>query len=242
MKAWITSGERRYKCARSHKAETCTLRKPCNRCTEIHLTVLHDVIPQAQKEQSMLMVGAAKELYLDQQNRSPRVMLKGVKVTLQSEGRSIDTFTILDDGSERTIILPAATRQLNLEGTPETLNLRTVRHDVIQMKGSAVTFSISPSGNRDVAYTITNAFTADCLNLAEHSCPVSALQKQYPHLRGLPLPSLARVAPLILIGSDHLHLVTPTEPIRAGPEGGPVAAHTSLGWAVQGPAHLLLST
>lgn len=80
--------------------------------------MLHDVIPQAQKEQSMLMVGAVKELYLDQQNRSPRVMLKVVKVTLQSEGRSIDTFAVLDDGSERTIILPAATRQLNLEVNP----------------------------------------------------------------------------------------------------------------------------
>ena len=96
-------------------------------------------------------------------------MLKVVKVTLQSEGRSIETIAGLDDGAERTLILTAATRQLNLEGTPETLNLRTVRHDVIQMKGSAVTFSISPSGNRDVAYNITNAFTADGLNLAEHS-------------------------------------------------------------------------
>ena len=104
-----------------------------------------------------------------------------------------------------------------------------------------MTFSVSPSGNRDVAYNIPNAFTADGLNLAEHSCPVSVLQKQYPHLQGLPLSNLARVAPLILIGSDHPHLVTPTKPMRAGPKGGPVAVHT-LGWSVQGPAHLLLST
>lgn len=74
----------------------------------------------------MVMVGAAKELYLNQQNRSPRVMLKVVKVTVQSEGRSMDTFAGLDYGSERTIILTVATRQLNLEGTPEALNLRTV--------------------------------------------------------------------------------------------------------------------
>ena len=91
------------------------------------ISVLHDLIPKAQKEQSMLMVGAAKEPYLDQQNRSLRVMLKVVKVTLQSEGRSMDTFTVLDDGSERTIILPTAACHLNLEGTAETLNLRMVQ-------------------------------------------------------------------------------------------------------------------
>lgn len=47
----------------------------------------------------MLMVGAAKKLYLDQPNWCPRVMLKVVKLTLQSEGRSMDTLAVLD-GSE----------------------------------------------------------------------------------------------------------------------------------------------
>lgn len=50
-----------------------------------------------------------------------------------------------------------------------------------------VSFSISPAGHSEIRYPIRNAFTSPSLSLAEHSCPVEALKKQYPHLRGLPL-------------------------------------------------------
>ena len=33
--------------------------------------------------------------------------------------------------------------------------------------------------------------------------------------------------------------LVPKEAVRIGPYGGPIAVHTALGWAVQGPAHAL---
>ena len=75
--------------------------------------------------------------------------------------------------------------------------------------------------------------------MAEHSCPASDLQREYPHLQGLPLPDVVHTRPLILIGLDHCHLLVPKEPVRIGPYGGPIAVHTALGWAVQGPANAL---
>lgn len=86
-----------------------------------------------------------------------------------------------------------------------------------------------------------DAFTAPVLNLAERSCPASDLQRVYPYLRGLLLPDLVHAQPLVLIGSDHSHLVVPQEPVRFGPVGGPLALHTPLGWAAQGPATTLFS-
>ncbi len=40
--------------------------------------------------------------------------------------------------------------------------------------------------------------------------------------------------PLVLIGSDHVHLITADKPVRQGSKGGPIAVHTALGWALQG--------
>ncbi|KAI3374589.1 hypothetical protein L3Q82_021164 [Scortum barcoo] len=44
--------------------------------------------------------------------------------------------------------------------------------------------------------------------------------------------------PLLLIGSDMPHLLTPIEPVQTGPLGGPIAVHTKLGWSLQGPTNI----
>lgn len=77
------------------------------------------------------------------------------------------------------------------------------------------------------------------MSLAEHSYPVAALQQKYSHLRGLPLQPIHKANPLLLIGADHPHLITPIEPVRLGPPGGPAAIKTHLGWTLQGPARVL---
>lgn len=116
---WITDGQRCWKCGQSHKAEVCTLKRPCNTCKEQHLTVLHDAVQQTQKTVLMVTTPTTK-VYLDRPNRSPKVMLKVVKVLLHSQDRVLETYAVLDHSSERSIILPHLTKQ------PETLTLRTV--------------------------------------------------------------------------------------------------------------------
>ena len=253
LRTWIEKNDRCYRCARCHKPDNCTLKKPCNICKELHLTILHNIVPQPStgphgSEKSAtgntlnLLVRApcpADTLYVDQPNRSPRVMLKVVPVFLINGRQRLRTYAILDDGSERTIILTSAVSQLKLEGPEEILNLRTVRHEVIPISGETISCSISPVNQKKRKFLIANAFSAPVLNLAEHSCPASDLQREYSHLRGLPLPDFVHARPLILIGSDHCHLLVPKEPVHIGPYGGPIAVHTALGWAVQGPANAL---
>lgn len=118
------------------------------------------------------------------------------------------------------------------------VNLRTwqtVRQDLRVLRGAAVSFFISPVDQPKKSFNITRAFTADQLGLAEHTYPVKALQRKYKHLRGLPLQALNRLRPLLLIGSDFTHLITPVEQVRLGPPGAPAAVKTRLGWALQGP-------
>lgn len=253
LRTWIEKNDRCYRCARCHKPDKCTLKKPCNTCHELHLTILHNIARQlATRQQSpensatadilnVLVRGPCMDetLYIDQLNRSPQVMLKVVPVILINGRERLQTYAILDDGSERTIILTSAASQLQLKGPKEVLNLRTVRHEVIPMSGETISCHISPVSHRKkkIKFPIANAFTAPVLNLAEHSCHASDLQREHSHLRGLPLPDFVHAQPLILIGSDHSHLLVPKEPVRIGPYGGPIAVHTALGWTVQGPSN-----
>lgn len=41
----------------------------------------------------------------------------------------MEAYAILDDGSERTIILQNAVRKLGVKGQPEDMVLRTIRQD-----------------------------------------------------------------------------------------------------------------
>lgn len=88
-------------------------------------------------------------------------------------------------------------------------------------------------------HDIQHAFTAAELDLAEQTCTAVSLRHSYQHLRDIPLHSYSKVKPMILIGSDNSHLITPVSPVRSGPISGPVAVCTPLGWAVQGPATFL---
>ena len=166
-------------------------------------------------------------------------MLKVSKVILRNGKRSMETYAFLDDGSERTILLSTAAQTLKLQGEPEDLALRTVRQEMRVIHGSSVSFSVSPACQPNRIFKISEAFTADELGLAEHSYPLKMLQRKYNHLKGLPLQTLSQVHPVLLIGSDYPHLITPIEPVRLGPPGGPAAVRTRLGWTLQGPTKLV---
>ncbi len=182
-----------------------------------------------------MAAGRQDRFFLDKPPVSGRVMLKVVPVHLRYEDRTLDTFALLDDRSERTILLSAAVEALGIQGDPEDLPLRTVRDDVQVIHGCSIAFQISSVYRPQISYQISHAFTADRLNLSRQSYPVEQLRWKYRHLRGLPIRTLTEVQALLLIGSDQPHLITPTEPVRWGGPGAPVAVRTRLGWTVQGP-------
>ncbi|KAL0195042.1 hypothetical protein M9458_008614, partial [Cirrhinus mrigala] len=235
---WIKTKNRCWRCGRGHQAANCTLKTLCPTCNRKHLLVLHDVNDQAKPSQQNAAPSSAV-LYVDRPTSGSKVLLKVTKVLIRNGNEAVEAYAVLDDGSERTIILHDAVRKLRLAGQPEDLVLRTVRQDTQVIHGAAVTFTVSPTVNPSKAYKIRNAFTAKALGLAEHTHPVSVLQRKFKHLAGLPLQQLDKVHPVLLIGSDCPHLITPIEPVRLGPPGGPAAVRTRLGWTLQGPAQEL---
>lgn len=136
------------------------------------------------KENSCLVSTTKVIFYVDRSVTCRRVHLKVSKVFITNGDTSMET--VLDDGSERTILLHATAQQLNLKGQPEDLILRTVKQDQQVLHGAAVSFTVSPVSNPCKKFLIRGAFTAERLGLAEHTYPVASLQKKYRHLAGLP--------------------------------------------------------
>ncbi|XP_048030832.1 uncharacterized protein LOC125266231 [Megalobrama amblycephala] len=235
---WIQTNHRCWRCGRAHQAAQCTLKKPCSICKGKHLQILHEVNTRCTREGSCLVSSTTETLYLDRPTDCKRVLLKVIRVLLRYGGKTLDTYAVMDDGSERTILLPDAARVLGIQGQAENIALRTVRQDVQTISGTSVDFHISPATQPQKTFKINAAFTAKHLGLADHSYPVSLLEK-YRHLKDLPLQAFERVSPSLLIGADNTHLITPIAPVRIGPLGGPAAIKTKLGWTLQGPAKIL---
>lgn len=199
------------------------------------MTILHDV--HATKTTTVMFASSPSELlYVDQPNRSHKVMLKVVNVFIHNGEKTLKTYEVRDDGVDRSILLPQAVQHLGLTTEPETISLHTVRYDIVQLDGASMSFEISPLNQPNERHAINQAFTAENLGLSQ---PVKQLQEQYHHLNGIPLQPIDSAFPLVLIGSDYAHLTTATEEIWMGSPGGPLAVHTKLGWALQGPANLI---
>lgn len=140
---WIRDGKRCFRCGRNHAVEDCNLKRPCKVCKELHLTILHDSVQQIQTSINLATTPPAR-VYLDRPNRSQHVILKVVKVILLNGDQDLEVYAVLDDGSERSIILPQAVWQLNIRGRPETLYLQTIQQSVDPLHGSSVSFDLSP--------------------------------------------------------------------------------------------------
>ncbi|KAL7870900.1 hypothetical protein SRHO_G00083970 [Serrasalmus rhombeus] len=170
-----------WRCDRLHQAAQCDLQKPCSLCKRRHLRILHEVNDRPQRDQpkakSYLVNTPTQLLYLNKPASNTRVLLKVVRVLLRCKECTLDTFAILDDGSECTILLPEATRSLGLKGTPESLTLRTIRHDIQMLHGSSVSFQISSFSQPQRHYQVSQAFTASQLD------PGKITPIQYPNYK-----------------------------------------------------------
>lgn len=113
----------------------------------MHWDVLHDV---NQRTKERIADTESKIMYVDPaKSGSSEVMLKIVRVYLHYRGRMLDTYAVLDDGSEKTLLLHSAALQLGVQGPREVLTIRTIRRDVKEISGEQVALTISPAGRPD---------------------------------------------------------------------------------------------
>ncbi len=85
------------------------IQKPCPDCGELHLRVLHAVAKNPE------LLHSHHKAYFSLVQTFRRVLLKVVPVLLWNVHVSLSTYTILNDGSVQSMILPAAIKQHQLK-------------------------------------------------------------------------------------------------------------------------------
>ena len=231
---WMRDNKRCWRCAREHQAKDCTLKRPCDSCPRTHLTILHEVNNKLHGESKDEETPPQVKCYYLDPGSSANVLLKVAKVHLHSEGRVFETYAVLDDGSERTFLLPEAAHQLGLQGMEEKLAIRTIQRDVKDIIGARVSFEIAPARRPHKKYPMSDVFTGGQIALSQYDYPLESLRERYPHLRQLDIDPIQGAKPTLLIGSDHADLILPISPVLRGPRGCPAAIETILGWTLQG--------
>ncbi|KAJ8416932.1 hypothetical protein AAFF_G00328100 [Aldrovandia affinis] len=120
------------RCARSHQVAQSNLKKPCRLCQENHVQSLHQLNDRAPRQsaktakEESLVNTTIEVLYVDQPPEGNRALLKVVRMLLHYGTHTLTTYAILDDGSKKTMLLPAAEQELGLQGTCKGLPLRTI--------------------------------------------------------------------------------------------------------------------
>ncbi|XP_062698830.1 uncharacterized protein LOC134284218 [Aedes albopictus] len=161
-------------------------------------------------------------------------MFRIIPVKLFWNGKSVETFAFLDDGSSMTLIEQSIADRLGIDdGEFLPLGLTWTGNINRQIKNSK-RGSVDVSGlGASKSFALNHTRTVPNLELPRQTLKYEELARQYAHLKGLPISSYEAVSPGILIGSNNASLIA-TLKLREGELGDPLAAKTRLGWSIYG--------
>ncbi|XP_058826902.1 uncharacterized protein LOC131686906 [Topomyia yanbarensis] len=165
---------------------------------------------------------------------SSQVLFRYLPIVLHGKHGSIQTFALLDDGSELTLLDNELADELQLEGEITPLCLHWTGGEKRSEDCSrSVGLEVSAKHNRSKKYSLQGVRTVKGLLLPPQTLNVDELVSLYPHLKGLPITSYYKIRPRIMIGikDQHLSLVQKS---REGALHQPIAVKTRLGWTVCG--------
>ena len=134
------------------------------------------------------------------------VTAKVVRVRLYGvDGKYVDEYAYLDDGSSVTLMDRSVADALNLDGVKDTLKLRWTKG--ITRKEETLRCDVTVSGTGRERFILRQVYCVEDLDMAEASQNGYELTQRYHHLRNLPLPSFENVKPRILIGLEHANFL-----------------------------------
>ena len=144
----------------------------------------------------------------------------------------MNTYPVLDPGSDSTLIRKELADQLQLGGETHQLSLNTVRNDAKTQNLCRMSFSLSSKGHPEPVL-VHGAWVIDKLNIPSVKVSKEGAIERWRQLSGVDLPELEGRDVMLLIGSDMAHLLIQLE-VRQGRWDEPIAIKTPLGWTLFG--------
>ena len=165
--------------------------------------------------------------------KSIRLRVVPVKVHDSLSGRMLETYALLDNGSDISLCDSELVKELGLQGERRDFFLTTQEKRDSTKSGLELKLTIS---SLDGASTleIPRVWSVDCLNISSRSIPVPEDVKEWPHLSDIELPEIQGKDVRLLIGCNAPEAFWVLEE-RRGARGEPIAVRSILGWTLMGP-------
>jgi hypothetical protein len=165
----------------------------------------------------------------------PPTLLCIVPVTLKSgSGKSLDTYALIDNGAEATLITKKAAKQLGLSGPVDHMRLSSIHGQDPVVKTEEVDFSILPR-NQSKSFKVTNALAIKKLMLSERKINWPVAKREWEHIADIDLPAINSDLVTILLGRDTRGVHDTYETRRSEDGTAPEAVLTPFGWCIAGP-------
>lgn len=153
-------------------------------------------------------------------------------VQIHSQGNLVNTYAVLDPGSDSTLIRKDLAERLQLVGETYRLNINTVGNAATTQNLDRVSLSLSSKDQPDPVM-VHRAWVIDKRNIPSFKVLKKVAAEQWNHLSDVDLPELEGGEVMILIGADMAHLLIHLE-IRQGRRDELIAVKTPLGWTLFG--------
>jgi hypothetical protein len=117
------------------------------------------------------------------------------------DGRTIETYALLDSGSEVSLCDRRLINKLNLAGVEKRFSLTTLNEVKRYSSGLEVDLQVS-SLDSGHSVTLEGVWSVDSLPVSSKALPVEDDIKKWPHLSDLRFPRIETKDVMLLIGAD----------------------------------------
>ncbi|XP_058816055.1 uncharacterized protein LOC131679358 [Topomyia yanbarensis] len=211
----------------------CRTKKECgiNGCRIYHNNLLHSANGSGKADTTS---GAGNTNIVVHQNLHSSMsysLFRYLPVTIHGNGKQVSTYAFLDDGSSSTLLERNIASSLGIKGPTDGFCLSWTGNISREEKESQ-RISVVICGNSK-KFKLHNVRTVQQLQLPAQTMCYDNLARSYQHLKGLPVQSYTDATPGIIIGIEHIRLLTALR-TREGRDNEPVATKTRLGWCIFG--------
>ena len=156
-----------------------------------------------------------------------------VKVCATNSSESVETYALMDNGSEVTLCHKRLVRKLGLVGDKISYTL-TGMTGSSEIEGQMVDITVK-SIDEAFVVQIPKVKTVNQMPISPSCVAKQEDLNRRPHLPGLEMPDFDNAEVMLLIGAKECpNLFVPLD-YKTGGAGDPIAVKYSLGWAAMGP-------
>ena len=231
-------------CKKGHISRYCYKDKMCTveGCRMKHHTLLHQERNRASRATSGGQPGTgtasitqktvAMTSTMQSGGDSSKVFLNIVPVRVTAGNNSVDTLAFLDQGSTTTLCKDCLLDKLEVRGEKASYAITTINQTTEWHSGRKAEMSVSSVLGGD-AIDLRNVYCVESLPIYPNPPVTEEELQEWPHLKGINIPTTENEEVMLLIGVDHSEAFWTLDE-RHGEKSQPYAIKTVLGWSLIG--------